>query len=154
MKKTLLILSIIALAGCSARQVGQIAGGSLGGYAGSKLGKDVAGEIGQVVGTGVGAYLGSEFGGRVFDQLSESSQNQMTSNMNEVLETGVDGDVGKWENHADNSSGEFEVENTQYVEELKTTCRNFTNKVSHNGKQETVKGRACRNADGTWRYES
>jgi len=154
MKKIIFAFSVIILSGCSANEVGSIVGGSVGGVVGGNLGAEVSNKLGRVVGTGVGVYLGSQFGSKVFSKINEDSQRKLNDTTQDILETGVDGDVGRWNNPSDNSYGEFKVEETKYMQELDTTCRLFTQTINHRGKKEVIKGKACRNSDGSWKIKS
>ena len=153
MKKVIAVLSIVFLSACTAKQAGKIVGGSVGGFVGSKVGKTVAGDLGKVVGAGLGAYVGSFAGGELFDSLSKVSQDKTQKTAEDLLETGVDGDVGVWENGEE--SGEFKIEETKYITELQTVCRDFTQTTTHKGQTETVKGTACRDPEtGKWKFKS
>ena len=154
MKKIIFVISVIILSACKSSEIGSIVGGSIGGVVGGNLGSEVSNKLGRVVGTGVGIYLGSEFGSKMFSKINEDSQRKLNDTTQDVLETGVDGDVGRWNNPSDNSYGEFKVEETKYIHELDTTCRFFTQTINHRGKKEVVKGKACRKPNGSWEVKS
>jgi len=57
--------------------------------------------------------------------------------------------VSTWKNPNTNHSGDFVV--TRTVEKPQAVCRDYTHTVFIDGQKEVLKGRACRNADGTWK---
>ena len=103
----------------------------------------------SATGTMVGACLGSEYG-KKFD---EESYRRIEETSQDVLENNVDGDVGEWSNPNNDANNTIEVVDTIYIEELKNTCRTYTQMVNVNGDAKIRDAKACRGKNGEWKYE-
>ena len=150
MKKTLCILSTLSmallLAGCgpdsvlSKRNVGAVTGGALGGAIGSQIGSGTGKTIATVAGTLLGAGLGGAIGSSM-DDVDRMK-------MNQALETAPANQPVQWQSQRGNQytvTPSATYRNAQGVD-----CRKFTTMANINGKQQEVKGTACRNPNGSW----
>lgn len=126
------------------RDVGMVAGGAAGGVAGMAIGGNdptarVLGTIaGVIVGAAVGGYLGSLWDDYDRKQAAYTLENQ------------PDNKPAAWRNPNTNSQSTMTPVRTYYESEG-TPCREFTQTIYIDGKQETGRGTACRQPDGTWR---
>ena len=147
-------LSLSLLSACTFQQVGTTLGGVVGNHIGGRIGSDMGNSLSRTLvsttGTMVGAWLGSEFG----KKLDAESYRRMEKNAQETLENRVDGDVGYWDNDDNDARGSIQINRTVYVEELKTTCREYKETVEVGSKEKSKEATACRNKNGVWKDKS
>ena len=144
MKKTWLIPNIIAISlittACNPTKenIGQMGGAVLGGVVASNVtGGSTLGTIG---GTLAGAWLGG--------YLGKEMDNEDKAKTSRALETAKTNQTVNWKN-PDNGN-EYAVTPTNTYQENNLPCRDFTTQAVIDGKKQTVKGKACRQKDGTW----
>ena len=151
----LILILTVSMAGCTGsgrsgginkETGGTVLGGVLGGVLGSRVGKG----RGKTVATIAGAILGGVLGGAVGKQLDERDKLLMARITQSTLETSPSGKTTKWRNPDSGHSGTVTPERS-YKTSSGSTCRPFTQTIVVDGKNETAKGSACRNPDGTWR---
>lgn len=147
MNKLLAIATIgtaLAVSGCQEvrnEQVGMGVGGAIGGL----LGAQVGGGSGQLAATAAGALLGAYLGGNVGRTMDQVDRQQTYR----TLEGNPTGQTSSWRNP--DSGNEYEVTPTRTYEQAGRPCRDYTTEAWIDGRRETVRGTACREADGTWR---
>ena len=138
-------LLIAALAGCETpptkEQIGAVTGAVVGGAIGSQIGGGRGTTVAIIAGTLAGAYLGSRIG-KSMDEKDRAKAAQ-------ALETAPTGSPTTWRNP--DSGATYTMTPTRTYQEAGTPCRDFTTKAVIEGKEETVKGAACRQPDGTWK---
>ena len=88
-----------------------------------------------------GAFLGSRIGRRwpLIDELKTA----------EALETSCDGQATSWRN-ADTGQ-RYSLTPTRTYRAASGLCRDFTAVTELDGREEVVRGTACRQPDGTWK---
>ncbi len=131
------------LAGCAPMNnegVGTITGGVVGGLLGSQFGSG----SGQVMAAAGGALLGAYLGG----QIGKTMDRQDQLEMQRALETAPTGRAVVWVNPNGNR---YTVQPTRTYYRSQQPCREYTTKAIIGGKTEQIYGRACRQADGSWR---
>ena len=146
MKKTIGILSLsLALAGCvppNNEQVGGLTGGVIGGLVGSQFG----GGSGKIVAAVGGALIGSLIGGRIGQTMDRLDRLELQR----ALESEPTGQTKAWTN-PDNGN-QYRVKPTHtYHNASQQPCREYLTEAVIGGKQEKVYGKACRQADGSWK---
>jgi surface antigen len=67
----------------------------------------------------------------------------------QALETAPTGAPTSWRNP--DTGAAYTVTPTRTYQEAGAPCRDFTTKAVIEGKEETVKGTACRQPDGSWK---
>ena len=139
----------LGLAACETKQdtglaVGAVAGGLLGNTVGKGTGKVLA----TVGGAVVGGIVGSEIG-RSMDQ-----QDRMLAQQAEMvaLEKGQSGVATPWRNPENQRHGMVVPGRPYRIGEQ--DCRDFSHTIYVDGQPQTMRGTACRNADGSWRNVS
>jgi surface antigen len=143
----LLPVTILSLAmlGCANQgpneQSGMVIGGILGGVIGHQVGHGRGNTMATVIGTIAGAAIGSSIGQKM-DELDRMK-------MNASLETVRTGVKSEWKNPDTNY--EYAVTPTRTYETAQGPCREYTLDASIGGKTEQIYGRACRQADGSWK---
>lgn len=146
-KLTLTSLSLslsLLLTGCvplNNEGVGTISGGVVGGLLGSQFG----GGSGQVMAAAGGALLGAYLGG----QIGKTMDRQDRMEMQRALETAPVGRSVAWSN-PDNGN-RYTVKPTRTYYHEKQPCREYTTHALIGGKSQQIYGKACRQADGSWR---
>jgi len=139
-------LLAVSLAGCaepaSKEGVGAVTGAVIGGVIGHQIGggrgKDLATVVGVVAGAAIGASIG-----RGMDE-----QDRLRAAR--VLEYNQVGQTTTWHNPDTNVYYSMAPTNT-YQGTAGQPCREYTTEITIDGRRETARGTACRNADGTWK---
>lgn len=142
MRKTLplLLISTSLLVACNPTKenIGQVGGAVVGGVIGSKVGD--GGTLMTIGGALAGAWLGGYLG----KQMDDNDRRQT----NNALEKAKTNQPVAWTN-PDNGN-QYTVTPTRTYQEQSQPCRDFVTEAVINGKKETIKGKACRQSDGTW----
>lgn len=150
MKKMILVSSLaasIVLAGCTQMNnegVGTITGGVVGGLIGSQFGGGSGKVAAAAGGALLGAYLGGNIG-RTMDRLDRLE-------MQKALETAPTGRAIVWSNP--DTGYRYTVQPTRTYYTNAQPCREYITKAMIGGKTEQIYGKACRQADGSWRVVS
>jgi surface antigen len=134
----------MGLTGCSNvnnEQVGMLTGGVVGGLVGSQFG----GGAGKVAAAAGGAFLGTVLGGRIGKYMDKQDQLEMQH----ALETAPTGQSMSWKN-PDNGN-HYAVKPTRTYYQNKQPCRDYVTDAIIEGKHEQLHGKACRQANGSWR---
>lgn len=143
-------LVALALAGCAQSPFGsrQTAGGLAGGVAGGVAGNVVTGgsTAGTIVGAAIGVLIGSELG----RQLDEQDQQRAYAAARNSFETGR---TTRWSNQGSGHYGTVDPTPT-YTNPSGQTCRSFTHTMWVDGRNESVRGTACKLQDGSWQMVS
>ena len=127
------------------QMIGGATGAILGGVLGSKVGKG----SGQLVGVGVGALLGTLLGselGASMDKADMMYAEQATSR----AYTAPVGQTISWNNPDNGHSGTITPTREGVSNTSGRTCREYTQTIYVDGRQQTGVGQACKNSDGTW----
>ncbi len=153
MKKTFLMTSVlvasITAAGCTGtvapnEQAGIIIGSVLGGVAGNQIGKG----HGRTVATIVGTLVGSQIGGAIGRSMDDTDRLKIAHSL-ETVRTGV---PTTW-NNPDTHNHYVVVPTRTYMVNSAQPCREYTVDAIIGGKKEKIYGRACRQADGSWKVQ-
>jgi surface antigen len=142
--RNLLVLCVAAAAtfGCATReQTGQV----IGGVAGAAAGTQVGGGSGRTAATIGGALIGAFVGGQVGSRMDEKDYQQTSM----ALENSQTGQSTQWVNP--DSGNQYSIQPTRTYQADSGPCRDYTMAAVIDGRNETVTGTACRQADGTWR---
>lgn len=139
-KSIFVIAACGLLAACNPTKenIGQAGGAIAGGVLASTVsGGNTLMTIGGTIG---GAFLGGYLGKQM-----DNNDHKKTSS---VLETAKTNETVGWTN-PDNGH-QYMVTPTNTYTENNQPCRDFTTEAIIDGKKEIVKGKACRQSDGTW----
>ncbi len=137
-------LSLSVLIGCTEvnnESVGMVAGGVVGGVLGNQFG----GGAGKVAATAAGTFIGAVLGGRVGKYMDKQDRLEMQ----QALETAPTGKAVTWRNP--DSGNTYHVTSTRTYYHQRQPCREYTTRAEIGGKSEQIYGKACRQADGSWR---
>lgn len=143
---------VLSLGACEGNQYGQkqIGGAVLGGIAGGLLGAQVGSGKGQLAATAVGTLLGVVIGSEVGKSLDKADRLYAQQTAQTALETNRSGQTSSWRN-PDTGHGGSVTPTRTYQTARGENCREYQQTVTIGGKTESAYGRACRDADGTWR---
>jgi len=120
---------------------GMATGAILGGVIGHQFGGGHGKTVATIGGAALGAFVGSRVG-RTMDRNDQLKTAQ-------ALESSRDGQATKWRNAA--SGQQYSVTPTRTYGASSDQCRDFTTVTEVEGRQEVVRGFACRQSDGTWK---
>lgn len=146
MKKIMLVSAVslsVLLSACTAtnEDVGTIGGGVIGGLIGSQFGGGSGRVAAAAGGAMVGAFIGNNIG-RTMDRLDRLE-------MQKALETAPTGRSIGWQN-PDNGN-RYTVKPTRTYYTNQQPCREYITRAIIGGKSQQIYGKACRQADGSWR---
>jgi surface antigen len=152
----LAVAMALSATGCgepgSKENTGAVAGALLGAAAGAALGRGTGGRLaGAAIGAVIGGVIGSEIGRR----LDERDRQLYAERAQMAAESGATGQQQTWTNPQSGNRGTVTPTSAVYKGANNRDCRNFTDTVTlKDGQTETVKGRRCKNADGSWEFQS
>ena len=148
---TLLIsVTLIFAMGCASttkQQEGAVIGTVIGGVLGAELGNDKRSSGRKNVSILAGALIGGLIGSSI-GQYMDDVDRMKTGRALENSPTGVS---SSWVNP--DTSNRYIVTPTKTYEQDVGPCREYTMQAIIGGKQETVYGTACRQADGSWKTQ-
>ncbi|BAE49691.1 RT0821/Lpp0805 family surface protein [Paramagnetospirillum magneticum] len=142
------LLALSLLGGCADAKLGQTGGAILGGIGGGLLGSQFGGGIGRVLMTSLGAALGAYAGSELGKKLDKADKEEVLK----AEEKAQDGPVGEtiaWSNPQSGNSGTV-TPVSENTDAQGRTCRDYQSTITVDGKDETVTGTACKQADGSW----
>lgn len=135
-----MIVALGLLSACNPTKenIGQIGGAVAGGVVASQV------SGGSTLLTIGGALGGAWLGGYLGKQMDEDDRKKVSN----TLETAKTNQSVAWRN-PDNGN-QYTVTPTKTYTENNQPCRDFTTHAVIDGKKEQVKGKACRQSDGSW----
>lgn len=142
------LLAISLLAGCENAKLGQTTGAILGGVGGGLLGSQFGGGTGKLVMTALGAALGAYAGSELGKKLDETDKREAGKADDKAKDAPV-GETVAWSNPETGHSGTV-TPVREGKDAAGRTCREFKHTILVDGKEETVTGTACKQADGSW----
>ena len=150
----ILIVGAVALSltACQGQQYGQkqTGGAILGGIAGGLLGAQVGGGKGKLAAVAIGTLVGVLVGSEVGKSLDKADQLYAQRNAQTALEVNPVGQASTWSNPDSGNSGTVTPVRT-FQTAAGDPCREYQQTVTIGGQTETAYGRACRQADGSWK---
>ena len=152
-KPLIAVTLCLSLAACEQGReketIGTLAGAGLGALLGSQIGSGKGAMAAIAIGTLAGAWGGSEIG----KSLDKADRQYSQRTTQDALEYNKAGQVSTWRNPDSGNSGTVTPVNT-YRTSQGSDCREFETSIYVDGKQEKGVGKACRQADGTWKIAS
>lgn len=137
--------ALLALVGaCESKQTtGTIVGAAGGGLAGHW--------IGGFWGAAAGALIGGLVGSQVGKSMDREDRARAEQTSQRAMEQNSTGQSATWSNPNTGHSGSVTPTSNAYVAQGGETCREFQQTVSAGGSSDTARGRACKQADGSWK---
>lgn len=151
-KTALILTSILALTACeqgSKQGFGTILGAIGGAAIGSAIGGNNHG-TGKVIAVAMGTMAGAAIGSSIGKSLDRADRAAMERHRHIALESYPSGQSATWSNPDSGNSGSFTPQ-PAYQDKAGKYCREFQQTVTVAGKTEEAYGKACRQADGTWK---
>jgi surface antigen len=139
-----------ALAACSSDSGPREVGGTLvGAGTGALLGNAIGGAAGnRAAGTIAGAAIGGMIGNRIGAAMDDEDKRRAYAAQVQALDGGPSGAPVAWRNPDSGRYGSV-VPGPAYQQEGRN-CRQYTHTIYIDGRPQTARGAACRQADGTW----
>jgi surface antigen len=131
----------------SKENIGMATGAAGGAWVGSNVGKGK----GQIVGIAAGTLLGGFLGKSIGASLDKADMNYYHQTSQSTLETAKTGTTSSWSNPDSGHSGTITPTRTYQDPSTGQNCREYTQTVNIGGKSEKAFGKACRQADGSWK---
>jgi surface antigen len=152
--KRVLMLAVLIpfmVAACATTQEGQdtktIVGGFGGAAAGGLLALGLGGNTATVIGS---TLLGGLIGGAIGNRMDAADKRQAQAATTKALETAPSGASTQWKNPDSGNYGTVTPVRT-YQTESGQYCREYRQTVMIGGEQNEAYGKACRQADGSWK---
>jgi len=141
----------VSVAGCETQQqTGTLVGAGTGALIGASLGR---GTSGRLLGAGVGALVGGLIGSEIGRRLDERDRAMYSQTAVYAAESGPVGQQQTWSNPQSGNRGTITPTSQPYAGSDGRQCRNFSETITlKDGKSETINGRRCKNADGSWEF--
>ena len=144
------ILVALAVAACGPGGLTkQDAGIGVGAIAGGVIGNQFGGGDGKVLATALGAVVGGIVGSEIGKSLDDNDRRAAGEAEMAALERGQSGVAQPWRNP--NSGHYGMVVPGKPYKRASQDCRDYSHTIYIDGKPQTMRGTACRNADGSWR---
>jgi surface antigen len=147
-----IVIAALSLAACASdpnagpqQTTGSVLGAFTGGLIGSSLGTSTGG---RVAGAVAGAAVGGILGGAVGAALDERDRQYAYEANMRALKEGEPGAPVGWRSPQTGHYGTI-VPGPAY-QSGGLTCREFSHTVYIDGRPQTARGTACKNADGNW----
>ena len=138
----------LATAGCADlnnAETGTIIGTVTGGVIGNQFDQG----SGRVLATAAGIFIGGIVGHSIGKRMDEHDRMMAQRAEFDALENGRSGEPVEWRNPDSGHYGEVYAE--PVYRDRGRPCRAYRHTVVIDGQRETLRGRACRRPDGTWR---
>lgn len=136
------LAAALMMSSCATQeQTGRLLGGAAGAAAGTQVGDG----NGRTIATIGGAILGAAIGGAIGSRMDDKDLQQTGY----ALENSRTGQSTTWVNP--DSGYRYNMQPTSTYQSASGPCRNYTMLAVIDGRNETINGTACRQADGTWR---
>lgn len=147
----LMAVSTLALTACESLQDRgnkELIGGASGAVLGGVLGSKVGGGSGQRWATGAGVLVGALVGSEIGRSLDRADKEHLARANQQAYSAPV-GETIRWNNPQSGNYGTVTPVNDGYSSSGRY-CREYQQTIYVGGRQETAKGTACQNPDGTW----
>jgi len=131
-------------------KIGAATGTVIGAVVGSKIGGSFNDNTGKILGASLGAIFGAILGKEIAKTLSEADLKQADETAQDAMETADTGHTVTWSNPDSGNSGTYKP-TTDPRQVNGEDCRDFESTVVIDGEEQTAKGRACRQSDGSWK---
>lgn len=146
----ILALLPLSLAACGPGGLSKAQGGTaIGAIAGGILGNQVGKGSGRVAATVAGALIGGIVGSEIGRSLDEADRRAAVDAEYRALEYGQSGVATPWNNPDNGHRGDVIPGKPYKLRDAH--CRQYTHTIYIDGRPQTMRGRACRRNDGSWR---
>lgn len=148
-------VALLAVAACSADgEINkQTVGAGLGALGGAAIGQSIGSGGGRVAATVVGGLLGALAGSEIGRVMDENDRLRAAQSRQQALERLPSGQAAEWSNPDTGYSGAV-TPKPAFRSADGSFCREYEETLRIDGRDETARGVACRQPDGTWRVQS
>lgn len=150
MTTPLILVLVLAMAGCSGMGPKETGGTIIGGAGGALIGSQIGGGSGRLVGVAVGTLAGALIGGEIGRSLDAADRAAMERNTQYALEHAPVEQATPWKNPDSGNYGSTTPKKTYQTAEGRY-CREYQQTVVIGGREHDAYGTACRQPDGTWK---
>ena len=148
--RLLIAITLLAAPLAACEQGNKAGDGALvGAVAGGVIGNQFGSGGGRVAATAVGAVVGGIVGHEIGRSMDDADRRAAQEAEYRALEYGRVGSETPWRNSRSGHYGQV-VPGQPYLAGNRH-CRTYAHTIFIDGRPETLKGRACRQADGPWR---
>lgn len=127
----------------------QDSGTLIGAVGGGIIGNQFGSGKGRVAATAAGVIIGGIIGNNIGRDLDEEERRRAMDAEYQALEYGRDNEPRRWRGSRDGRYGVIKP-GRRYTYQSQT-CREFEHEVYIDGDPEIMRGKACRQYDGTWK---
>ncbi len=124
-------------------------GTGVGAIAGGVLGSKVGGGSGQLWATGAGTLIGAFIGSSIGKSLDRADMMYHQQAVVEAQTAPINQTI-RWHNNDSGHSGSVTPIREGSYAATGNICREYKQEIFIGGQNETAKGTACQNADGSW----
>jgi surface antigen len=124
---------------------GAVAGAVIGGVIGNQFGRGA----GKVLATATGAVVGGIIGSSIGRSLDEADRVRAQQAEYDALENGEDGETTEWRNEETSHRGSVTPGRTYRYRNRR--CREYAHTIYIDGERQTMRGKACKQEDGSWK---
>jgi surface antigen len=148
------LVAAVALTGVTGCEVNnQTAGAVVGATTGALVGSTIGRGGGRVAATVVGGVIGAFVGSQIGAALDRRDQQMHAERAQYAAANAPPGETVEWVNPETGNRGTVRPTSRAYRGTDGRQCRNFTETVTlKDGRSETINGRRCQNADGSWEF--
>jgi surface antigen len=149
---TMAVVVAVSVAACQSMQDNpkQTGGTLIGAVGGALAGSQFGSGKGQLAAVAIGALGGAWLGSEVGKSLDKADRMFLEQTRQTALEAGRAGQTSTWRNPDSGHAGTITPGRT-YQTASRQDCREYYTTITIDGRQERAMGRACRQADGTWK---
>lgn len=140
----------VALSACQTGGEKQTLGTLLGAVGGAVVGSQIGSGSGTIVAVAAGTLLGAYAGSKIGKSLDSADRLAMQQTTHKSLENTPSGNAVSWRNPDSGHSGTVTPQ-PSYKNATGQYCREYEQTITVDGRTETAYGRACRQADGSWK---
>ena len=146
------LFSIAGPAGCSKQESGSLFGTIIG----AGIGMAIAGNDhdARVVGAMFGGVAGAALGASIGKSLDKADRAAMNNARYNSLEHTRSGQTTAWHNPDTGHSGTYVAKPASQERRSGKYCREYQQTVTIGGEVKEAYGKACRQADGSWKIEN
>jgi surface antigen len=134
----------LGLSACETAPTQQQTGAVVGGVLGGMLGKEIAGKDNRTAAIIAGTLIGGAIGGAIGRNMDETDQLRLQS----TLERTPDYQTSTWVNP--NTGYQYQATPVKTYQQASYDCREYRMNAMIDGRNETIVGTACRDAQGRW----
>ena len=140
-------ITALALVACDTPPTKQEKGTVGGAVIGAAVGSTIGGGSGRTAAIAIGTIAGAVIGRHIGKEMDDADRIKAA----QALETAPTGYRSTWKNP--DSGAQYVMTPTNTYQGASGPCRDYTVDATVDGKSQKVRGKACRQDDGTWKTQ-